>query len=606
MTLRSAELASPRPSSSRSKPPVEPAVAIDEPRSLNDALTQAGLKGGGAASKQDEEDLAPGTMITRYRILARLGAGGMGVVYRAHDVQLDREVALKVMRIGEGGTDGRARMLREARAAAKIRHPNVVTVFDADVVHERVFIAMELIDGVTLKAFFRGRARAWREVVAVLLGAGEGLAAAHAAGLVHRDFKPDNVLVEAGGRVRVLDFGLARTAYDVDGPTLKANQSAGSSASGENTPEEPPVLRTLTQTGTVVGTPAYMAPEQHRGLAVDSRSDQFSFCVTLFECLFKQRPFAGDTQSELTLNVVEGRLTLPADRGDVPQELVAALVRGLQVEPSARHSSLADLLQDLRTIVRKHEPRDRRGLLALVIAVAAGGAGVATLVGLSGSNDAPTEVHEPGPSKTIDAHTPIVEKQVTPPPVAHKPAQVTVVVPKESDRAAIVGLLGQILPEGTAAEAVPEGVALIGPKAATWRDGATALVLELGRRPGKPTGGVYTQVSTPLGLVAVYSIAAAELTARTQAIAKLEGITKAASSEALQVAIVVGTPAGLAAADKFVREAKAPKVREWCVRIHNEAGLGPEECHPTRAACEEDAQGWFGQGTKKNYCYGKK
>jgi len=571
---------------------------VDEPRSLNDALTQAGQKGG-AASKQDEEDLAPGTTITRYRIVARLGAGGMGVVYRAHDVQLDRDVALKVMRIGEGGTDGRARMLREAQAAAKIRHPNVVTVYDADVVHERVFIAMELIDGVTLKAFFRGRARAWREVVAVLLGAGEGLAAAHAAGLVHRDFKPDNVLVEAGGRVRVLDFGLARTAHDVEGPTLKA--SVGASGSGEASLEGPPVLRTLTQTGTVVGTPAYMAPEQHRGLGVDARSDQFSFCVTLFECLFKQRPFAGDTQAELTLNVVSGKLTLPADRGDVPQELVAALVRGLQVEPSARHSSLADLLQDLRTIVHKHEPRDRRGLLALVIAVAAGGAGLALLIGAPGASEAPTEVIEAEPVQ------PAPERQVVAtPPIARKPAQVTVVVAKESDRAAIVGLLGQILPEGTAAEAVPEGVALVGPKAATWRDGATALVLELGRRPSKPTGGVYAQVSTPLGLVAVYSIAAADLAARTQAIGRLEGVTTAASSEALQVAVVVGTPAGLAAADRLVREARQPKMREWCVRIHNESGLGGQEkCHPTRAACEEDADKWLGPGSKKS-CYGKK
>jgi serine/threonine protein kinase len=155
-------------------------------------------------------------VIARYRIVGKLGAGGMGVVYRAHDAQLDREVALKLLRVGEDGTEGRTRMLREAKAAAKIRHPNVVTVYDADEVFGRVFIAMELIDGVTLKAFFRGRARL-AGGVAVMLGAGEGLAAAHAAGLVHRDFKPDNVLVEAGGRVRVLDFGLARPAIDVDG-----------------------------------------------------------------------------------------------------------------------------------------------------------------------------------------------------------------------------------------------------------------------------------------------------------------------------------------------------------------------------------------------------
>jgi hypothetical protein len=138
----------------------------------------------------DLAELEPGTVIARYRIVARLGAGGMGVVYRAHDAQLDREVALKLLRVGEDGTEGRSRMLREAKAAAKIRHPNVVTVYDAGEVFGRVFIAMELIDGVTLKSHFRGRRRGWREVVAVMLGAGEGLAAAHQAGLVHRDFKP--------------------------------------------------------------------------------------------------------------------------------------------------------------------------------------------------------------------------------------------------------------------------------------------------------------------------------------------------------------------------------------------------------------------------------
>ena len=592
MTLRSGEHASPRPSSGAGLV----ASAAEEPRSLNDALTQAALGRGGAAVKVEDEELAPGTSFTRYRIVQRLGAGGMGVVYRAHDTTLDRDVALKVMRIGEGGTDGRARMLREAQAAAKIRHPNVVTVYDADVVAERVFIAMELIDGVTLKAFFRGRARAWREVVGVLLGAGEGLAAAHAAGLVHRDFKPDNVLVESGGRVRVLDFGLARPVYDVEGSTIKAG-----AASEATSIDGPPVLRTLTQTGTVVGTPAYMAPEQHRGLNVDARSDQFSFCVTLFECLFKARPFAGDTQSELTMNVVEGRLVLPADRGDVPQELIAALQRGLQVEPSARHPSLADLLQDLRTIVKRHEPRDRRGLfVALALAVVAGGAGAAMLAGTPPTGEeAPAAVIEAEPVKAVAVAAP------PEPPIARKPAQVTVVVAHAGDRAGIVALLGQILPEGTSAEVVPEGVALVGPKATVWRDGATALVLELGRRPAKPSGGVYSQVPTPRGLVAVYSLPAADVATRGAAIAKLDGVEAVATSDALQVAVVAGTSAGLAAADRLVREAKLPKVREWCFRNHDDAGYGEEKCHPTRAVCEEDAGKWLGEKKKKS-CYGKK
>ena len=590
MTLRSGEQAPPR-------------AASAEPRSLNEALTQAALGRGAVAStttKADEEDLEPGTMITRYRILTRLGAGGMGVVYRAHDAQLDREVALKVMRVAEGGTDGRARMLREARAAAKIRHPNVVTVYDADVVHERVFIAMELIDGVTLKAYFRGRARAWREVVAVLLGAGEGLAAAHAAGLVHRDFKPDDVLVEAGGRVRVLDFGLARPAYDVEGPTLK-------SGSVEAVSDGPLVLRTLTQTGTVVGTPAYMAPEQHRGLAVDARSDQFSFCVTLFECLFKQRPFAGDTQAELTLNVIEGRLMLPGDRGDAPAELMAALVRGLAVEPSARHSSLADLLHELRTILDKYEPRNRRGIgiVALALAVVAGGAATAMLAGTSGSGDDDAEARVVDDEK-VEAKASEPTK-VAAPVITRKPAQVIVTVADEGDRAALVALLAQILPEETAAEEVPGGVALVGPKAVAWRDGVNALVLVLaGQRPAKPTGALFAQVPTPRGLVAVYSFAAADLAGRSQALAKAPGVEVVATSEALQVALVVGSSAGLAAAEKQLHEVKQPKVwREWCFRIDNESGLGGvEKCHPTRGECETDAGAWLGGGKRKN-CYGK-
>ena len=152
--------------------------------------TQAAGPAGVGSAAQLLAELEPGAVIARYRIVGKLGAGGMGVVYRAHDSQLDREVALKLLRIGEDGTEGRTRMLREAKAAAKIRHANVVTVYDAGEAFGRVFIAMELIDGVTLKAFFRGKQRGWRAVIEVMLGAGEGLAAAHAAGLVHRDFKP--------------------------------------------------------------------------------------------------------------------------------------------------------------------------------------------------------------------------------------------------------------------------------------------------------------------------------------------------------------------------------------------------------------------------------
>ncbi|MBL9101985.1 MAG: serine/threonine protein kinase [Myxococcales bacterium] len=566
--------------------------------------------GAGAASERPgdaaDEELAPGTVFTRYVIVTRLGAGGMGVVYRAHDAQLDRDVALKVMRVSEGGSDGRARMLREAQAVAKIRHPNVVTVYDADVVLGRVFIAMELIDGVTLKAYFRGKPRRWREVVEIMLGAGEGLAAAHAAGLVHRDFKPDNVLVESGQRVRVLDFGLARPAYDVDGPTLKAEALANPSRTGS----QASVLRTLTQTGTVVGTPAYMAPEQHLGRGVDARSDQFSFCVTLYECLFRARPFAGDTQSELTLNVVEGKLQWPAERGDAPPELIALLQRGLATEPGQRFPAMEELLAELRAIVRRHEPRDRRGVLAVLLALAVGG-GVAGLALGVGGGEGPAAVAEPDrkdmpeqPGAKGQVETP--PAAAPDPPVASKPPQVVIDAPKGVEPEALAAVIRPLLPQGTAAEAVPEGVALVGPKAAAWRDAVNMLALELGRRPARPGAPVYAQVPTPAGTVAIHALTAAELKARAPAMERQEGVHAVATSEALQVALVLATPAGLAAVEKLAREARPGKAREWCVLLHNEAGLGEPKCLPTRALCEAEAAAWFGPDTPKTSCYAKK
>ncbi|MCA9713747.1 MAG: serine/threonine protein kinase, partial [Myxococcales bacterium] len=233
------------------------------------------------------ESLPRGTRIARYAIIERLGAGGFGVVYRAHDPQLDRDVALKLLHPGAGDSDARARLLREARAAAKIRHPNVVNIHDADEVDGRVFIAMELIDGVSLRAWM-ARARPWRDVLDVFLKAGDGLRAAHDVGLVHRDFKPDNVLIEHSGRVRVLDFGLARPAFSEDPrPESPDDAAADTLAAGASLDL---MTSALTHSGLLLGTPAYMAPEQFHHRPLDARMDQFSFCVALYEGLFGARP----------------------------------------------------------------------------------------------------------------------------------------------------------------------------------------------------------------------------------------------------------------------------------------------------------------------------
>ena len=218
----------------------------------------------------------PGTaeVLGRYLVLDRLGEGGMGIVYRAYDPALHREVALKVLRV-IGPQSAHDRMFREAQALARVTHPHVVTVYDVGSAGPDVFVAMELIRGVTLAEWLAG-SHSVAEILAVCRDAGEGLAAAHAAGLVHRDFKPSNVMVGDDGRVRVLDFGLARpsgTPLVTTAPTT--------------TPD--PLAEAITRQGAVVGTPRYMAPEQQRGEAADARSDQYSFCVVLVEALTGKR-----------------------------------------------------------------------------------------------------------------------------------------------------------------------------------------------------------------------------------------------------------------------------------------------------------------------------
>jgi eukaryotic-like serine/threonine-protein kinase len=317
-----------------------------------------------------------GAQIGRFVVLGLLGRGGMGEVYAAHDPELDRRVAIKVLRHrGRRGGDGdaSARLLREAQAIAKVSHPNVVVVYDVGTVDERIFIAMEFVDGNTLGYWMQAKQRTLAEILEVFGAAARGLGAAHEKELVHRDFKPDNVMVAADGQVRVMDFGLVRFAIDRE------------KLPGERTPLPPPSRLTplnididpqathvidaaatptwpgggasavhdvlgldLTRVGTMIGTPTYMSPEQFHGDSTDARSDQFSFCVALYEAIYGERPFAGPTIAELAANVTAGSVRPePAGALRVPASIRKALLRGLSVDPAARFPSMEALLAAL-------------------------------------------------------------------------------------------------------------------------------------------------------------------------------------------------------------------------------------------------------------------
>jgi tetratricopeptide (TPR) repeat protein/predicted Ser/Thr protein kinase len=304
--------------------------------------------------------------VGRYRIVERLGRGGMGVVYAAHDDELDRTVAVKVLRADLARDDGsRRRLLREAQAMARLSHPNVGHVYEVARHGGQVFIAMERVVGSTLRAWCRAPGRTWREVVRMHASAGDGLAAAHAVGLVHRDYKCDNVLVGEDGRPRVLDFGLARS--DLEPSSSDDGITLPSGGDGSR----------ITRDGTVLGTPAYMAPEQHSGGSVDTRADQFSFCVALFECLYGERPFRGSSMAELRERVrTQPPVSIDPRAHGVPAGLHAAIVRGLAVDPDERHPAMTDLLAALREHLR--DPSRTRWIVVGVLAAAA----VAGTIGL--------------------------------------------------------------------------------------------------------------------------------------------------------------------------------------------------------------------------------
>jgi serine/threonine protein kinase len=317
--------------------------------------------------------LSIGDRVGRYLVLSSIGAGGMGVVFAAYDPQLDRKVALKLLRanLGANAKEARTRLKREAQAIAQLNHPNVVGVYDVGTTDDGdVYIAMEFVEGDTLTTWLKRWPRTWREILDVFHQAARGLMAAHSVGLLHRDFKPDNVLVGGDGRVRVTDFGLARSVFLDDsarGATTSLNPSARAS---QPTPAAgSPLQVDLTATGTVLGTPRYMPPEQLTGPSIDARADQFSFCVALYEALYSTHPLAGATSVSMLEH--DEKAMQPPEGTKVPSAIGRAVMRGLEKERSKRFPTLAALMHELT-------PPPQRSS-AKFIALAAVGALIATV-----------------------------------------------------------------------------------------------------------------------------------------------------------------------------------------------------------------------------------
>ena len=350
-------------------------------------------------------EVARGVSIGRYLALRRIGAGGMGVVWAAWDPELDREVAIKLLgRRFRAGAKARGRLLREAQAMARLDHPNIVGVHDVGIVHEQVFVAMDFVRGQTLREWVEQEPRAWETIVAAYHQAALGLAAAHEVGLVHRDFKPDNAMIDGRGRVRVMDFGLA--AYASGG-----NEGEDSEGEHESWAERDPLVAShvglgsasdfirsavvsedesidlehisdllatpMTEVGAVLGTPAYMSPEQIKGARGEPASDQFALCVALWQALFGDRPYAGESVGELWLAFEARKLRKPPAKPRLPKRITVALTRGLAFHPHERWPSMAALAEQLDA-----PPAGRSAAWALsgALLLVAGAVGVSELI----------------------------------------------------------------------------------------------------------------------------------------------------------------------------------------------------------------------------------
>ncbi len=285
------------------------------------------------------------TRVGRYRLLETIGQGAMGTVHRAFDPDLERQVAVKLVR-GASTESARARLLREARALARFGHPNIVQVFDMGIEDGLMYVVMEYRPGLNLRQWLVEDDRDWRAVLDVFLQAGHGLKAMHAVGLGHRDFKPHNVLLGEDGVARVLDFGLAKAFSECDEAEPPIDGDPTQSASAE-----------VTAQGTVLGTPAYMAPELWCKQGAEPRTDQFGYCVALYEGLYGRRPFEGKQLKELGRNIVRGNMLAPPADADVPDSFWPILRKGMARIPEDRYPSMYALLGALERARLREEIR---------------------------------------------------------------------------------------------------------------------------------------------------------------------------------------------------------------------------------------------------------
>ncbi|MBX7116559.1 MAG: serine/threonine-protein kinase [Myxococcaceae bacterium] len=357
---KGAPVSAPGPDALATEPPTRPGPPGASPAPPSEAVAPT------AASHSLMQKIERGVTIGRYVVLNPIASGSMGAVFAAYDPELDRKVALKILRVDIPGVDPdemRARFMREAQAMARVVHPHVITVYDIGTYGPHAFFAMNFVEGGTLGTWARETERTEADIVAAYLKAGQGLAAAHAAGLVHRDFKPDNVLVSYDGHIFVTDFGLVRAN---DAPELGAEPVER--APVPSVVSRKPMLDiVLTEVRVLMGTPRYMAPEQMDRLDADARTDQFSYCVALFEALYGHRPFQGATLGVVRKQIEAAEVTLPDPKKRGSARLLNALLRGLSADPAKRFSSMDTLLQALS----QTRPwwRRRRTVLATALAV---------------------------------------------------------------------------------------------------------------------------------------------------------------------------------------------------------------------------------------------
>ncbi|HUS32497.1 MAG TPA: protein kinase [Kofleriaceae bacterium] len=338
--------------------------------------------------------LSIGDRVGRYLVLSSIGAGGMGVVFAAYDPQLDRKVALKLLRANLAGVnakEARTRLKREAQAIAQLNHPNVVGVYDVGTTDDGdVYIAMEFVEGDTLTTWLKKWPRTWREILEVFHQAARGLMAAHSVGLLHRDFKPDNVLVGGDGRVRVTDFGLARSLF-LDTDSARGAVTGVAQGSGPKPAHGSPLGVDLTATGTVLGTPRYMPPEQLMGPTIDARADQFSFCVALYEALWSKHPLKGATSVAM---LEEDAKAQPPPESKVPSSIVRAVMRGLEKDRAKRFPTLSALIHELT-------PPQTRSPAKFIMFAAVGALFVTGATAAVMTTDTPTVRKDGGDEETV-------------------------------------------------------------------------------------------------------------------------------------------------------------------------------------------------------------